>query len=384
MDNSTPEEKIRNLEALVASLTELLDVQEKVVAEQSERLKRDEEVLKKSEDRYRTLAEASPDQIFIVDEDDTIRYVNSTAQKLFRRSYDQLVGVPRKELFPPDIADTQGIRLQEVFKTGEIVHSEDRIRFGQEELWLSASLVPLKDESGRVTSVLGIARDITRQKKAEMQIREQMKALQAFYGLAEITEKEGITLDQLCQEFAEILPTSWQYAEVACARIVIGEHEYHTDNFRESAWMQSAPIRVHGSEVGKISVGYLDARPARDEGPFLKEERRLINALAERLGRIVERVQDEKALEESNDRFFTFINEAAMRLRNPLEVVEDNLANLVSDIEKGDAGSEKVTLVLRVQIRNVEQIRDNINELNKAIVSHIGEISEASRKFLTE
>jgi light-regulated signal transduction histidine kinase (bacteriophytochrome) len=94
--------------------------------------------------------------------------------------------------------------------------------------------------------------------------------------------------------------------------------------------------------------------------------------------------QDEEALRESNDRFLAFIKEAAMRLKNPLEVVEENLVIVVNDIEHGESEPKNVSLHLRIQIKNLEQIRKNIIELNKAIVDHPGELSDASKKFLTE
>ena len=218
--------------------------------------KRAEEELRESEGRYRTLAEASPDQIFIVGRDDTIKYVNSAALKLFRRSYDQVVGTSRKNLFPPDIADAQGTILKKVFETGEPVHTEEKIQFGTQKLWIDTSSVPLKDKEGNVTSVLGVARDITDRKRAE------------------------------------------------------------------------------------------------------------------------------EALRESNDRFVAFIKEAAMRLKNPLEVVEENLTIVMNDIEHGESEPRNVSLELRIQIKNLEQIRKNIIELNKSIVDHSSELSDASKKFL--
>jgi PAS domain S-box-containing protein len=99
---------------------------------------------------------------------------------------------------------------------------------------------------------------------------------------------------------------------------------------------------------------------------------------------ISERVRSETALRESNDRFLAFIKEAAMRLKNPLEVVEENLIIVVHDIEHGESEPKTMSLQLRIQIKNLEQIRKNILELNKMIVDHSGEVSDASRKFLTE
>jgi len=93
--------------------------------------------------------------------------------------------------------------------------------------------------------------------------------------------------------------------------------------------------------------------------------------------------QNEEALRESNDRFLVFIKEAAMRLKNPLEVVEENLAIVVNDIEHSESEPQNVSLQLRIQIKNLEQIRKNIIELNQAIVDHSGEMSDASKQFLT-
>lgn len=56
-------------------------------------------------------------------------------------------------------------------------------------------------------------------------------------------------------------------------------------------------MTVHGRQAGTVEVHYLQERSQRDEGPFLKEERNLIEAIAERLGRVVERMQAEERIE---------------------------------------------------------------------------------------
>lgn len=99
---------------------------------------------------------------------------------------------------------------------------------------------------------------------------------------------------------------------------------------------------------------------------------------------ISERVRSEQALKESNEMFLAFIKEAAMRLKNPMEVVGDNLALVIEEMESGEAECHAVMLQLRIQVKNLEQIRQNIIELNKAIVERSGNISEPVKKFLTE
>ncbi|MCK9579297.1 MAG: PAS domain S-box protein [Methanoregula sp.] len=134
--------------------------------------KRAEEAIVRSEERYRTLAEASPDQIFINDRIGTILYANTTALKLFGLSYDQIVGKQRKDLFPPELVREQDATYEKVFVSGEPVRKEARIRFGEQEQWIDTNLVPLKDAAGQVTAVLGVARDITGRKQMEAALRE--------------------------------------------------------------------------------------------------------------------------------------------------------------------------------------------------------------------
>lgn len=65
--------------------------------------------------------------------------------------------------------------------------------------------------------------------------------------------------------------------------------------------MQSWEIRVNIKHFGVLEVFLLEAKPAKDEGPFLIEERHLLNAVAERLGRIIERKLANDELQKAHD-----------------------------------------------------------------------------------
>jgi signal transduction histidine kinase len=69
-----------------------------------------------------------------------------------------------------------------------------------------------------------------------------------------------------------------------------------TPGFARTAWRQSSPILVQGEPAGEVEVCYQEGRPDRDEGPFLKEERHLINAVADLLGHIVSRRRAEEQM----------------------------------------------------------------------------------------
>ena len=122
-------------------------------------------------------------------------------------------------------------------------------------------------------------------------LRERVKELTCLYSLAQLAERPGITLEEILHGTAELLPPAWQYPEIAAARITFNGRAYVTANFREGGQTQSAPIVVNGRRRGGIDVVYVEERPTLDEGPFLKEERSLIDAIARHVALIVERRQ---------------------------------------------------------------------------------------------
>ncbi len=81
-----------------------------------------------------------------------------------------------------------------------------------------------------------------------------------------------------------------------------------SDNFMRSSWKQEAIIKKTEEIIGKIVVGYCKEMPIFQEGPFLKEERSLINAIAEIIGRTLERKAIEKKLIESEEKYRTLVN----------------------------------------------------------------------------
>jgi PAS domain-containing protein len=128
---------------------------------------------------------------------------------------------------------------------------------------------------------------------------ERVKELKCLYDLTELIEKPGISLEGILQGTADILYQGWQYPDIARARIVWEGRQYTSRNFKEGKWRQAADIEAHGSKIGVVEIFYLEEMPEFDEGPFLKEERNLINAITKRLGRIIQLRQAEKTLTES-------------------------------------------------------------------------------------
>jgi signal transduction histidine kinase len=129
---------------------------------------------------------------------------------------------------------------------------------------------------------------------AEAALRERVKELTCLYGIAQMAARPGRTLEQILQDLLHFLPPAWQYPEITAARIVLDGNSHATAGFCETAWKQSAPIVVEGVRRGEVEVVYLEERPELDDGPFLKEERNLIDTVARQVSLIVERRETEE------------------------------------------------------------------------------------------
>lgn len=130
-----------------------------------------------------------------------------------------------------------------------------------------------------------------------IQLRERVKELDCLYSLTRLVEQNEDSIDKLLQGIADRLPASWQYPEISCARILFKEQTYLSSNFKATLWKQEAAIMISGRQEGLVEVHYLKKMPRLDEGPFLKEERLLINTVSDHLAKAVERIKTQRQLQ---------------------------------------------------------------------------------------
>jgi PAS domain S-box-containing protein len=155
-----------------------------------------------------------------------------------------------------------------------------------------------KDRLEMITSIGSQIGQFIERKSAEEKnnqllhhLGERVKELTALHKAARILQNEERTTVEWLQQVVTVLPPAWQYPEITAARIRLGELEYATPNFKQSPWTQRADFSVAEGLRGTIEVVYLEERAAEQEGPFLAEERNLIDSLAEVLRSAIERRQ---------------------------------------------------------------------------------------------
>ncbi len=125
------------------------------------------------------------------------------------------------------------------------------------------------------------------EKKGVDELQERIKELNCFYGISNIINDDSIPPKEALEKVLEFITDAWQYPDITCARIIVEQKEFRTDNYKETPWTMSSPLMRNGDIIGKLEVCYLEKRPRMHEGPFLKDERRLINAVSDIISKFV-------------------------------------------------------------------------------------------------
>ncbi len=251
-----------------------------------------------------SILEALPHPFYVVDASDyTVQFANPAAGagKLTGRVACHALthGSDRPCSSPSHPCPLEVIRRTKKPLTVEHIHSDAEGNTTNVEVYA----YPLFDGDGNVAQVIEYTLDITERKRAEEALEklahdlgERGKQLNCLYDLSRLASSHGVSLEELLQGTVELVPPAFQHPETSCVRLRFEDQEFRTLNFRETPWRLAADLVVHDRQIGTLEAYYMEG-PQGDEGAFLQEERDLLQAVAGRLGRIVERMRAELALQ---------------------------------------------------------------------------------------
>lgn len=262
------------------------------------------------------LLENMPVGVWVLDKDGSIISANSEGKRIWSdvkylsidqfKEYKGWSTVTGKQLEAHEWGGARAILYGETSVNEEV---EIEAFDGSHKIILHSAM-PLLDEQGKILRAIVINLDITEKRKAErdlikinQQIGERIKELNCLYKVSEIANRSDVTMHELLQSSVNLIPPAYQYPSITAARIVFDNKIYVSDGFRESAWVQYEPITKGSVLTGSVEVFYLEQMPDLDEGPFLKEERFLINSIADILGNAAEKKKQEMELRYSEEKF---------------------------------------------------------------------------------
>ncbi|MHA1986750.1 MAG: sensor histidine kinase [Promethearchaeota archaeon] len=340
------EQPLKNIDEKHSSLLSLAtDITERI---QSERL------LEEAELRYRTTFEQSPDGIIILDLD-TFKAIE------FNDAVCKILGYTRKEFAQLRINDYDAI--ENPFETRK--HIDKILKEGRDDFETK-----FRTKSGNIKDILvtakvitlskkryfqSIFRDITERKSAveairkrEYDLNERVKELTCLYNISKLLEQSDISIEEVLEKTLSFLPPAWQYPGITCARILYKGQEFKTENYRDTKWNQKTNIREYGKIVGSIEIFYLKKMIELDEGPFLKEERLLINGISEMLSTFIERkISEEKIFNLS--KFPSENPNPVLRVGNQQVIYSNKIGKTLFNVTEGNS----IPKVLEEPIINV-------------------------------
>ena len=244
------------------------------------------------------LLNLSTGYIVVLNRDLRVRYMNE--------NFIDFTGMKREELIDGKIENTS----PSLFSDEEILSKirkaldgtdsamERSFQKGRKEYYFKIKLMPTTFDNG-TPGVTILSEDLTEWKMTNDALKERVKELNCLYGISELVENPDLSLEDILQKTVELIPSAWQYPEQTSARIILGDREYNTDPFNGTERGEKSPIVVHGEQMGSLEVYYA----GENRSPFLEEEKNLLNAVAERLGKIVELKKAEKQLKFSEAKF---------------------------------------------------------------------------------
>ena len=170
------------------------------------------------------------------------------------------------------------------------------------------------DERKRAQKALGKSMD---------ELDERVKELNCFYSISRLVEKRSLPLEEILQSIVGVIPPAMQYPEIIGASIRIENQEYKTkgfNHFKQTEWKYTSRILVRETPFGVLEVFYFKKKPGCDGALFLTDEINLIDAIAERLGHIIERKQAEATVLKSEQSFRELVENSLTWL----SIIQDN------------------------------------------------------------
>ncbi len=186
-------------------------------------------------------------------------------------------------------------------------------------------------------------------------LRERVKELTALHRTARIIQDETRPVESVLEEVVSLLPPAWQYPEITSAKIRLGKWEVSTPGFKDTAWKQEAWFITRSGEQGSIQVVYHKLCPAAFEGPFLREERDLIDSLAEMMRSYFQHKLADDALQEAHH-------------------------DLENQVKARTRALEKANLALQEQIAEYKEAERRIERYQKQLRRLASELSLAEAR----
>ena len=89
-------------------------------------------------------------------------------------------------------------------------------------------------------------------------LQERIKELNCLYDISSFKDAADFSLDAVLQAVVDFIPPAIQHPEITCARLIFGDYEIKTKNFKDTNWKLLREIKVANKWIGTLEVCYLE------------------------------------------------------------------------------------------------------------------------------
>lgn len=161
--------------------------------------RRAENALRESEEKYRTLVESAGESIASINKNGVFLFMNKIAAERLGGKPDDYVGKTMWDLFPKEVADKQISDVRKVIETEKEITSVAPTELQGQLRWYNTTVEPLRDGSGKVVSVMVIARDIHDVKQAGEELQKYREKMARAEQLASLGTLSATAAHELTQ-----------------------------------------------------------------------------------------------------------------------------------------------------------------------------------------
>jgi len=170
-----------------------------------------DEELRESEEKYRLLIDNSHDIVYTINLEGILTFVSPSWTSLLGHPVDQVIGKPLQQFIHPDDVARCLVSMQDAINTGlgqasieyRVKHIDGSFR------WHTTNAVAIRDASGSIISVEGIASDITERKRAEEELRSHQAELKMQNDELLMVQEELIASREEYQDLYDLAPAGY-------------------------------------------------------------------------------------------------------------------------------------------------------------------------------
>lgn len=247
------------------------------------------------------------------DKNSKVIYWNKQAENIFGWKSSESVGknmnkkiVPQEDL--NSMLENVNLLLQSKIKTNT---NESRNLTKNKKIifctWFNSIT---RNKKGEAQSVLSLVQDITVHKFSEVEkekaiydLNERVKELTLLNKVSTILQDTESDLDKIFGKILSVIPDGWQYPDITECRILFEDKIHKSTNYLDNPeWKQTGEFKISSGKIFKLEIIYTSQKPNEFEGPFLKEERNLLNLICSMIKSYLEnRLSDDERKRLLND-----------------------------------------------------------------------------------